>query len=82
MDGWTDGRTDGRKISPFYRTSSPIGAAAQKLKIVLDKGLIYVINFQLLPKLRPLTHDDRVTDIYLSRSYYLQCWVQKSFLSF
>ena len=22
--------TDGRKISPFYRTSSPIGAAAQK----------------------------------------------------
>ena len=33
MDGWMDGRmddgrTDGRKISPFYRTSSPIGAAA------------------------------------------------------
>ena len=25
-----DGRTDGRKISPFYKTSSPIGAAAQK----------------------------------------------------
>ena len=24
MDGWTDGQ----KISPFYRTSSPIGAAA------------------------------------------------------
>ena len=28
MDGRTDGRTYGRKISPFYRTSSPIGAAA------------------------------------------------------
>ena len=32
MDGWTDGRTygctDGRKISLFYRTLSPIGAAA------------------------------------------------------
>ena len=26
----TNGRTDERKISPFYRTSSPIGAAAQK----------------------------------------------------
>ena len=33
-NGWTDGRTygrmDGRKISPFYRISSPTGAAAQK----------------------------------------------------
>ena len=28
MDGWTDGRMNERKISPFYRTSSPIGAAA------------------------------------------------------
>ena len=28
--GRTDKRTDERKISPFYRTSSPIGAAAQK----------------------------------------------------
>ena len=28
MDGRTDEWTDGRKISPFYRTSSPIGAAA------------------------------------------------------
>ena len=28
-DGRTDGQMDGRKISPFYRTSSPIGAAAQ-----------------------------------------------------
>ena len=27
-DGWTDERTDGWKISPFYRTLSPIGAAA------------------------------------------------------
>ena len=25
---WTDIRMDGRKISPFYRTLSPIGAAA------------------------------------------------------
>ena len=25
-----DGRTNEQKISPFYRTSSPIGAAAQK----------------------------------------------------
>merc|ERR1712212_1087834 len=31
MDGRTDGRMDKRKISPFYRTSSPIGAAAQPL---------------------------------------------------
>ena len=34
MDGRTDGRMDrwmdGRKISPFYRTSFPIRAAAQK----------------------------------------------------
>ena len=28
--GRMDKRMDGRKISPFYRTSSPIGAAAQK----------------------------------------------------
>ena len=28
MDGRTDGRMEGRKIPPFYRTSSPIGAAA------------------------------------------------------
>ena len=27
-DGWTDGRTDEWKISSFYRSSSPIGAAA------------------------------------------------------
>ena len=43
-DGRTDGRTYGRtyKISPFYRTSSPIGAAAQKgwldLLIVFNQG--------------------------------------------
>ena len=30
--GRTDGRTDGRNFSPFYRTSSPLGAAAQKLQ--------------------------------------------------
>ena len=28
MDGRTDGRTDVRNFSPFYRTSSPVGAAA------------------------------------------------------
>ena len=28
--GGTNGRTDGRTISPFYRTSTPTGAAAQK----------------------------------------------------
>ena len=28
MDGWTQGRTDGVNFSLFYRTSSPIGAAA------------------------------------------------------
>ena len=31
-DWWTDGRTNIWKISPFYRTSSPIRAAAQKRK--------------------------------------------------
>ena len=30
MDESTYGRTNERKISPFYRTSSPMGAAAQK----------------------------------------------------
>ena len=30
-NGWTDGRMDGRSFSPFYRTSSPVRAAAQKL---------------------------------------------------
>ena len=34
MDRWTDGRMDGwmnrQEIAPFYRTLSPIGAAAQK----------------------------------------------------
>ena len=29
-DGQTDERTNGRNFSPFYRTSSPTGAAAQK----------------------------------------------------
>ena len=28
MDGQMNGRTDEKKISPFYRTLSPIGAAA------------------------------------------------------
>ena len=30
--GRTDVRTDVRNFSPFYRTSSPVGAAAQKRK--------------------------------------------------
>ena len=29
-NGRKDKQTNGRKISPLYRTSSPIGAAAQK----------------------------------------------------
>ena len=41
-DGWTDGRTNGRKISPFYRTLSPIGAAAlpppMKTKEKVEQG--------------------------------------------
>ncbi len=48
-DGRTDKRTDGRKISPFYRTLSSTGAAAQKpeqlsssisLKVVCIKSCI------------------------------------------
>ena len=43
MYGRTDvrtyGWTDGRKISPFYRTSSPIGAAAQKAVWERYRGL-------------------------------------------
>ena len=31
MYGRTDVRTYGRNFSPFYRTLSPVGAAAQKL---------------------------------------------------
>ena len=41
-DGQTDGRTDEWKISPFYRTSSPIGAAAllppMKTKEKVEQG--------------------------------------------
>ena len=41
-NGRTEERTDGRKISPFYRTSSPIGAAAlpppMKTKEKLEQG--------------------------------------------
>ena len=40
--GQTDERTDKRKISPFYRTSSPIGAAAlpppMKTKEKVEQG--------------------------------------------
>ena len=44
MDGRTEGWRDKRKISPFYRTSSPIGAAAlpppmkSKEKVEQGKG--------------------------------------------
>ena len=42
MDERTDERTDERKISPFYRTSSPIGAAAlpppMKTKEKVEQG--------------------------------------------
>ena len=40
--GRTNGRTDGRKISPFYRTLSPTGAAAlpppMKTKEKIEQG--------------------------------------------
>ena len=43
MDGQMDGQIEnGRKISPFYRTSSPIGAAAlpppMKTKEEVEQG--------------------------------------------
>ena len=46
MDGWTNGRTekqkDRQKISPFYKTLSPIGAAAllppKKTKEKVEQG--------------------------------------------
>ena len=42
MDGWADGQMNKRKISPFYRTLSPIGAAAlpppMKTKEKLEQG--------------------------------------------
>ena len=42
MDGRTDGWTDGWKIFPFYRTLSPIGAAAlpppMKTKEKVEQG--------------------------------------------
>ena len=42
MDGRTDELTNGRKISPFYRTLSPIGAAAlpapMKTKEKVEQG--------------------------------------------
>ena len=35
--GHTDVRTDVRNFSPFYRTLSPVGAAAQKAEKVKEK---------------------------------------------
>ena len=52
MDGRTDGWTDGQKISPFYRTSSPIGAAAlpppMKIKEKVEQGKETVDHFMPL----------------------------------
>ena len=43
-DVQTDGQTNGQKISPFYRTSSPIGAAAlpspMKTKEKVEQGKV------------------------------------------
>ena len=47
----TDERTDERKISQFYRTSSPIGAAAQKGCIILIFLLPVSVNSIALPYL-------------------------------
>ena len=51
-----NGRTDGRKISPFYRTSSPIGAAAQKATVKVSSKSLNLLNFRkfLKPKLENL----------------------------
>ena len=43
-NGQTDGRTNEQKISPFFRTSSPIGSAAQK-------GNLEYVTFNVLPGL-------------------------------
>ena len=47
----SDERTNGRKISPFYRTSSPIGAAAQKVMVIYDVYMTYltVLNILMIP---------------------------------
>ena len=46
MDGRTDERTDGRKISLTYRTLSPTKAAAQKGKGDLNVGVdVYLLSF-------------------------------------
>ena len=51
-NGWTDGRMDGRtdgwKISPFYKTPSPIRAAAKKeMKTTLAILSIFILFFSL-----------------------------------
>ena len=49
MDGQTNGQTDGQTENlPFYRTSSPIGAAAQKPMLLHTAAyLLFVANTQL-----------------------------------
>ena len=63
-NGRTDGRTYVRKISPFYRTSSPIGAAAlpppmkTKEKVEQGKGTadhLMPLGYLLNPDLTHLT---------------------------
>ena len=40
----SDERTNGRKISPFYRTSSPTGAAAQKAAFCTRSHLVLTVK--------------------------------------
>ena len=46
MDKQTDGRTDRRKISPFYRTLYPIGATAllKKTQLKSNKLENYIVK--------------------------------------
>ena len=40
--GRTDVRTYERNFSPFYRTSSPVGAAAQKTNITMNRSCVHL----------------------------------------
>ena len=61
MDERTNKQTDGRKISPFYRNSSPIGAAALKGVVFTDGQTMGGTNG--LAKTVHLTKDYGVTNI-------------------
>ena len=78
MDRWTNQR----KISPFYRTLSPIGAAAlppaMKIKEKVEKGkgtadhlmpLGYLFNRSMYQPTNPPT--DRLTHLYKRRSIFV-----------